>query len=51
MQGIPATGNPVTQPSITIYRLAKGKIVEGWVVTDHLNMMQQLGVISAPQAV
>jgi steroid delta-isomerase-like uncharacterized protein len=30
VQGIPATGNPVTQPSITIFRLAKGKIAEGW---------------------
>jgi steroid delta-isomerase-like uncharacterized protein len=30
MQGNPATGNPVNQPSITIFRLAKGKIAEGW---------------------
>jgi predicted ester cyclase len=30
VQGILATGNPVTQPSITIFRLAKGKIAEGW---------------------
>lgn len=50
MQGIPATGNPVTQPSITIFRLAKGKIVEGWFAADNLSMMQQLGVIPAPQA-
>lgn len=50
MQGNFATGNPVTQPSITIYRLAKGKVVEGWVAADRLSMMQQLGVISAPQA-
>jgi steroid delta-isomerase-like uncharacterized protein len=30
MQGNPATGNQVNQPSITIFRLAKGKIAEGW---------------------
>lgn len=50
MQGIPATGNSVTQPSITIFRLANGKIVEGWFAADNLSMMQQLGVIPAPQA-
>lgn len=41
MQGIPATGNPVSQTSITIFRLAKGKIVEGWFAADNLSMMQQ----------
>jgi steroid delta-isomerase-like uncharacterized protein len=41
MQGIPATGNPVSQPSITIFRLAKGKIVEGWFTADNLSMMQK----------
>ena len=50
MQGIPATGKSVTQPSITIFRLANGKIVEGWLAADNLSMMQQLGVIPAPQA-
>lgn len=50
MQGIPATGNRVTQPSITIFRLAKGKIVEGWFAADNLSMMQQLGVIPVAEA-
>ena len=49
MQGIPATGNPVTQPSITIFRLANGKIAEGWFASDNLSLMQQLGVIPVPQ--
>lgn len=48
MQGIPATGKAVTQPSITIFRLANGKIAEGWFASDNLSMMQQLGVIPAP---
>ena len=49
MQGIPATGKSVSIPSITIFRLDNGKIAEGWLVSDNLGMMQQLGVIPAPQ--
>jgi steroid delta-isomerase-like uncharacterized protein len=50
MKGIPATGRSVTQPAITIFRMANGKIAEGWYAADHLSMMQQLGVIPTPQA-
>lgn len=50
MQGIPATGKNVSIPSITIFRLDNGKIAEGWLVSDNLGMMQQLGVVPAPQA-
>lgn len=46
MQGIPATGNPVTQRSITIFRLSKGKIAEGWFAADRLSMLEQLGTAS-----
>jgi len=49
MQGIPATDKNVSIPSITIFRLDNGKIAEGWLVSDNLGMMQQLGVIPAPQ--
>lgn len=49
MQGIPATGKPVSVPAITIFRLENGKIAEGWLVSDNLGMMQQLGVIPAPR--
>jgi len=49
MQGIPATGKSVSIPSITIFRLDNGKIAEGWLVSDDLGMMQQLGVIPGPQ--
>lgn len=48
--GIPATGKKVAQTTLMIFRLAKGEIVEGWYATDNLSMMQQLGVIPAPQA-
>ena len=51
MQGIPATGKRVSSnPTITIFRLDNGKIAEGWLVSDNLGMMQQLGVIPGPQA-
>jgi steroid delta-isomerase-like uncharacterized protein len=49
MQGIPATGKPVTQNAITIYRLTNGKIVEGRLQTDNLSMMQQLGLMPTSQ--
>ena len=49
MQGIPATGKNVNVPGITIFRLDNGKIAEGWLVSDNLGMMQQLGVMPAPQ--
>jgi steroid delta-isomerase-like uncharacterized protein len=48
-QGIPATGKSVSMPSITIFRLDNGKIAEGWLVSDNLSLMQQLGVIPTPQ--
>jgi steroid delta-isomerase-like uncharacterized protein len=50
IQGIPATGNPVIQPSITIFRLTKGRIAEGWLAADNLSMMRLLGVTPAPKA-
>jgi len=48
MQGIPETGKVVNISSITVFRLDNGKIAEGWLVSDNLGMMQQLGVIPAP---
>jgi len=50
MEGIPATGKAVSVPAITIFRLDNGKIAEGWMVSDGLGMMQQLGVIPAAQS-
>lgn len=47
--GIPATGKTYTQKAIAIYHLSNGKIVEGWLQTDMMSMMQQLGLMPAPQ--
>lgn len=40
-----ATGKPVNNKGILIYRLADGKIVESWFSTDMLGFMRQLGVL------
>ena len=48
--GIPATGKPVRVGSISIFRLAEGRIVEIWEQLDLLFLMQQLGVLPAPSA-
>lgn len=48
--GIPATGKRVTQSAVFIFRLIKGEIVEGWYATNDMDLMQQLGVLPAPQA-
>ena len=48
LMGIPPTDRQVTFGAINTFRLADGKIVEQWVVSDQLGMMQQLGVIPAP---
>ncbi len=48
-QAISATGKPYTQHAIVIYRLTNGKIVEGWLQTDMLSMMQQLELMPASQ--
>lgn len=49
LQGIPATGKTVNIPGIIIFRMDNGKIAEGWLISDNLGMMQQLGVIPGPQ--
>lgn len=43
--GVAPTGKKVSQTVISIYRIAGGKIIEGWAVMDTLGLMQQLGAI------
>jgi steroid delta-isomerase-like uncharacterized protein len=47
--GIPATNKEVTTSGIDIFRIADGRIVEVWQSTDQLGLLQQLGVIPAPE--
>jgi steroid delta-isomerase-like uncharacterized protein len=45
MMGIPSTSKQVTILAMNIFRVANGKLVEQWVNSDDLGLMQQLGVI------
>jgi steroid delta-isomerase-like uncharacterized protein len=47
--GVPPTGQRLSIKSIAVERVSDGKIREHWRVTDGLDMMQQLGVIPAPE--
>lgn len=50
-QGIPPTGKHGMMTGIDIDRVGGGKIVECWVNEDDLGLLQQLGVIPAPEPV
>jgi len=49
LMGIPPTGKRISVTGIIIHRIAGGKVVESWENFDQLLMMQQLGVIPAPE--
>ncbi len=49
--GIPATGKQITNPGIAIYRIADGKIQECWWAYDVFALLQQFGVVPAPEQV
>jgi steroid delta-isomerase-like uncharacterized protein len=49
--GIPPTGRSFSIAGIDIHRLSGGRLAEHWHVVDTLTMLQQLGVIPAPQEV
>jgi predicted ester cyclase len=47
--GVPPTGRQVTMPVIIIYRIAEGKIVQHWIQSDTVDLMQQLNRTADPQ--
>jgi len=47
-RGIPPTGKTATVTEMAVYRISEGKIAEGWLLSDMLGLMQQLGVIPTP---
>lgn len=49
LAGIPATGKRATVVGVGIDRIENGKIVESWGTFDQFGMLQQLGVIPAPE--
>ena len=49
--GIPATGREVSLVGISIDRVAGGRIIESWEVTDDAGLLRQLGVVTTPAQV
>jgi steroid delta-isomerase-like uncharacterized protein len=44
-RGIPPTGKQIAVTGINIFRIANGKLVEHWGLTDRFAVLQQLGVV------
>lgn len=49
LPGAPRTGNELQMTSITIHRVADGKLVEKWAEKDVLGFLQQIGVMPSPK--
>ena len=47
LPGAPRTGNEMKMTSITIHRIANGKLVEKWSEKDMIGLLQQIGVMSS----
>jgi len=48
LPGAPRTGNDLKMTSITIHRIANGKLVEKWAEKDVLGFLIQIGVMQPP---
>lgn len=48
-QGAPPSGKRVEMTGITIFRVADGRLIEGWTNEDLLGMLQQIGAIPTPE--
>jgi steroid delta-isomerase-like uncharacterized protein len=46
--GNPPTGRPVTVQGIIFARAENGRMVEDWILTDQLGILQQLGLVPPP---
>lgn len=45
--GVPPSGRQVSFSAISVYRIAGGKIAEGWLAFNLLGLLQQLGAVPA----
>lgn len=45
LPGAPATGNEMKMTSITIHRIANGKLAEKWAEKDMIALLTQLGIM------
>lgn len=44
LNGVPATGKQVIQSGVSIFHLSNARVNEFWLLTDNLELMQQLGI-------
>ncbi len=49
LMGIPATGKRISMADMHVEHIADGKIVEHFVVSDMMSLLQQIGVIPTQQ--
>ncbi len=47
--GVPPTGRPFDFAGIDIYRIENDRMAEHWHVVDQLTLLQQLGLLPAPE--
>src|SRR5512142_2361271 len=45
--GMPPTGKPVEFAIFITYKVQDGKIVDHWMLTDNMTMLQQIGMVPA----
>ena len=48
LMGMPPTGKRAVWSGMSVVRFAEGRIVDIWVESDNMSMMQQLGAIPSP---
>jgi predicted ester cyclase len=48
LPGAPRTGNEMKMTSITIHRIANGKLAEKWAEKDMISLLVQIGVMPPP---
>ncbi len=46
--GVAPTGKFISNTGIALHRVANGKMVESWISSDNLGVMQKLGAVSMP---
>lgn len=47
-QGVPPSGKRIEMTGITIFRIANGKLIDGWTNEDIFSMLQQIGAVPTP---
>lgn len=45
-RGVAPTGKQISITGLMIYRIADGKLVEGWDLSDYLTLLMQIGAIA-----